>query len=106
MSVLGSPWSSWLLALPDLELVPQLRLAAGYLMDDEEPPLAYEEALRMIVAGAQPYVLQMEDGLHVISVVPTSRDVLRLMINDDTWVRLDFITKTAVAIHDHAAAAL
>jgi hypothetical protein len=76
------------------------------MYDDEEPPLAYDEALRMMLAGAQPYCLQMEDGLHVISVVPTSRDVLGLMLNDDTWTRMDFITRTAIAIHDHASAAL
>jgi hypothetical protein len=71
------------------------------VFDEEE---AYSEAIQMMLAGAQPFCLVLEDGLHVMSVVPTSRAVLAAMIHDDLQVRMAFTTGTAVALHDHAAA--
>lgn len=51
---------------------------------------AYDEALRMLTAGAMPIVIVGEDGLHVLSAIPNSREVVAAMINPDPQARLQF----------------
>lgn len=73
------------------------------MFDDEEPVDAYSEAIRMLAQGAMPFIIPLEDELHVVSIVPTSRAVLANMIDDREWVRLRFMTQTAVAVREHTA---
>ena len=67
-------------------------------MDEFEIQDAYKTAVAFLLAGAMPVIVEAEDGLHVLSVVPTSRDTLRGMINPDTGARMRFIVELTVAL--------
>lgn len=70
-------------------------------MDENESPLAecYALAIDFLSKGAMPVIVDLEDGIHVLSVIPTDRESLSHMINPDPRERLTFIVKTMVAVH-------
>jgi hypothetical protein len=59
---------------------------------------AYDTALESLMAGAMPFIVEVDDGIHVMSVVPTSRSTLACMINPDERTRMKFMVNVAVAL--------
>jgi hypothetical protein len=63
-----------------------------------DAPDAYTIALEYLVAGAMPFVIEAEDGMHVMSVFPTNRDTVALMVNPDVRRRLQFMVNVSVEL--------
>ncbi len=61
---------------------------------------AYSEAIRMLVGGAMPVIIDAEDGMHVLSILPSNRDAVEAMVNPDADARLRFIVTTVVQVRE------
>jgi hypothetical protein len=69
-------------------------------MDEGEQQNVYDAACSMLVMGAMPVIVPMEDGLHCVLLASTSAATLSFMINDDEQVRLRIITQAIVAVRE------
>ena len=67
-------------------------------MDEFEVQDAYKTAIAFLLAGAMPVIVDAEDGLHVLSCIPTDRESLAAMINPDVRARMQFLVNTTVML--------
>lgn len=63
-------------------------------MDHVDSNPAYEEAVRLLVGGAMPVIVEVEDCIHVLGVIPASRGALAAMIDEDPQRRFMLIVNT------------
>lgn len=64
----------------------------------EPDPLVYNEAVRMLVKGAMPVIVESGDAMHVLSVIPTSNEVVAAMVNPNPQARLQFIVNVVCEV--------
>ncbi len=74
-------------------------------MDESETVDAYQTALEFLLAGAMPVIVDAEDGMHVLKVLPTSRDTLTSMIHPDPAERLRFMVSIVRAVKNRVEGA-
>ena len=61
---------------------------------------AYSLALDYLLGGSLPLVFDLEDGMHVMQVLPIDRTAVASIINPDQHERLRFLVAAMVTIRE------
>jgi hypothetical protein len=70
-------------------------------MDGEiEVDNAYETAVMFLLQGAMPVIVEAQDGMHVLSVQATNRDMVEAMFNPNYDERMRFIVSVTKCVKE------